>query len=330
MATLITDSRCSKRVPDIFFLYSVVILTLVGMFLGCSSISGNGETEGDGEPAEEEVVNPLSPADCLRDPGCSQIMVAAHRGDHGEYPENSLAGLRSAASLGCAFVEVDVQHTADEVLVLMHDGEVDRTTDGRGRVTELTWEQIQALTLKMSNPEDPESVRIPRFSEALYLAQELEVMLYVDQKTNRGDLVLAEIQAGNYYDQALVRDEVEKLLPMVGQDERLLVMPPLASSITFDQILEQIPGVLIVEISNPTAWPELTTYIRERGVKVQQDVMAGGDLLALTGNYTGWKSFIEAGVNLPQTDLPELLVDAIRKYLETGIFPEEGPGMEWR
>ena len=60
--------------------------------------------------------------------------LIGHRGAAGHAPENTLAGLRRAAALGVAWVEVDIRLTADGRLVLLHDPRLDRTTDGRGPV----------------------------------------------------------------------------------------------------------------------------------------------------------------------------------------------------
>lgn len=58
------------------------------------------------------------------------------------------------------------------------------------------------------------------------------------------------------------------------------------------------------------------------GVKVQQDAFVRGDTIAiLTGSYSGWKSFIDAGVWLLQTDEPEMLIPAVLDYRATGVFP---------
>ena len=66
-------------------------------------------------------------------------LVVAHRGASGQAPENTLAAFRLAIDQGAAAVECDVQLSADGVPVVIHDGSVDRTTDGRGAVGELRW-----------------------------------------------------------------------------------------------------------------------------------------------------------------------------------------------
>src|SRR5207302_11253553 len=69
--------------------------------------------------------------------------VIGHRGAAGRAPENTLAGLRRAKALGCAWVEFDVRLTGDGALVLCHDARLDRTTDGHGRVAALSLAAIR-------------------------------------------------------------------------------------------------------------------------------------------------------------------------------------------
>src|SRR5207249_5332732 len=61
--------------------------------------------------------------------------VIGHRGAAAYAPENTLAGLRRAKALGCAWVEFDVRLTGDGALVLCHDPRLDRTTSGSGLVS---------------------------------------------------------------------------------------------------------------------------------------------------------------------------------------------------
>ena len=71
--------------------------------------------------------------------------ISAHRGASVTHPENTLASIREAIWLGAQQIEVDVVMTADGELVLMHDGTVDRTTDGSGTVSSFTLAQIKQL-----------------------------------------------------------------------------------------------------------------------------------------------------------------------------------------
>lgn len=70
-------------------------------------------------------------------------LVIAHRGGAGLWPENTLYGFEKASSLGVDVIEIDVRSTSDGVLVVIHDGTLDRTTDGAGRVSEVTLAELK-------------------------------------------------------------------------------------------------------------------------------------------------------------------------------------------
>jgi glycerophosphoryl diester phosphodiesterase len=83
------------------------------------------------------------PEPLLRD-GAAPVVIA-HRGACAVAPENTMAAFRAAWEAGARWLETDVQPTADAGLVLIHDDEVDRTTDGIGQVRELTTAALTGL-----------------------------------------------------------------------------------------------------------------------------------------------------------------------------------------
>ena len=80
----------------------------------------------------------------LRAPG-QPAFVAGHRGDRASAPENTLPALENAIASDMEFVETDVQLTKDGVPVLMHDDTIDRTTNGRGAVADISWKSLKKL-----------------------------------------------------------------------------------------------------------------------------------------------------------------------------------------
>jgi glycerophosphoryl diester phosphodiesterase len=101
--------------------------------------------------------------------------VIGHRGCAGEAPENTLNSFQRALEVGAAILESDVHLTRDDVPVLLHDDEVDRNTDGSGRVAELTFARVQELDAGYrfspdgghSHPFRGRGLRIPSLREAL-------------------------------------------------------------------------------------------------------------------------------------------------------------------
>lgn len=84
--------------------------------------------------------------DCAREDGVT--LLQAHRaGDRPGAAENSLRAIEASLADGAVFAEIDVAKTADGVLVLMHDDDVDRTTTGSGTLADMTYTELSALAL---------------------------------------------------------------------------------------------------------------------------------------------------------------------------------------
>lgn len=78
-------------------------------------------------------------------PGPRRPLVIAHRGDSAHAPENTLAAFEKAVGTGVDYIELDVHLSRDDRVIVIHDETVDRTTDGHGRVADLTLAHLQAL-----------------------------------------------------------------------------------------------------------------------------------------------------------------------------------------
>ncbi len=91
----------------------------------------------------------------------------AHRGATGYAPENTIAAFDKAVEMKADYIEIDVQRSKDGELVIIHDTTVDRTTDGTGKVKELTLEQLRALDAGSFMGEQFKGEKIPTFEEIL-------------------------------------------------------------------------------------------------------------------------------------------------------------------
>src|SRR5438094_7725558 len=99
--------------------------------------------------------------------------VIGHRGAAEHAPENTLAGLRRAKQLGCAWVEFDVRLTGDGALVLCHDGRLERTTTGRGRLSAQSLGAIRRCDAGSWFAPEFAGEIVPTLDEALLLAAKL-------------------------------------------------------------------------------------------------------------------------------------------------------------
>jgi glycerophosphoryl diester phosphodiesterase len=95
------------------------------------------------------------------------VLVDAHRGSSASHPENTLAALRAAIAAGADSVEFDVRLSADGHPVVIHDEEVDRTTDGAGEVASLSLAEIRGLDAGAWKGADFVGERVPTLAEAL-------------------------------------------------------------------------------------------------------------------------------------------------------------------
>jgi glycerophosphoryl diester phosphodiesterase len=91
------------------------------------------------------------------------VLKIGHRGAAGHAPENTLAAVRKGIALGVDFVEIDVRRTADGRLVVLHDATVNRTTDGKGRIESLRFQDLEKL-------DAGDGEHIPTLAEVLKVA----------------------------------------------------------------------------------------------------------------------------------------------------------------
>ena len=126
-------------------------------------------------------------------------LLIAHRGGAGLAPENTLEAFRNAVERwGADMLEMDVRSTRDGEVMVLHDDTVDRTTDGTGRIDELTMAQVQELDAgyRFRDPGGEPSfrgkgVRIPRFEEVLEALP--GIRMNVEAKDGRSAPRLADI-----------------------------------------------------------------------------------------------------------------------------------------
>ncbi|GGI52707.1 glycerophosphoryl diester phosphodiesterase [Mucilaginibacter galii] len=95
--------------------------------------------------------------------------LCAHRGGFESTPENTVPGFEEAIKYGAQMIEFDIQFTKDSALVIMHDGTVDRTTNGRGAVADMTLNEIRKLDAGIKKGSKFASTKVPTLDETLAL-----------------------------------------------------------------------------------------------------------------------------------------------------------------
>ena len=103
----------------------------------------------------------------MYNPESDYVIVACHRGDWRNYPENSLPAIESVIRMGVDMMELDLKMTKDSVLVLCHDWTLDRTTTGHGPVSDYTYEELLQFDLKRGHGIAIPGLKIPTLRQAL-------------------------------------------------------------------------------------------------------------------------------------------------------------------
>jgi glycerophosphoryl diester phosphodiesterase len=207
-------------------------------------------------------------------------LVIAHRGDSAHRPENTLASFASALEVGAEIVELDVQFSRDRHVVVLHDPEVDRTTDGTGRVQDLTLAELRRFSAGYPARfgDAYRGERIPTLAEVLGLLRDRAVAMI----EIKHDSVTADAEGGvEAHTVAEVRKAgMEKQVALISFSRTALVRcRAIAPAITRGHLfLRAEVGEVLAgarEVASTLVMPEksmlsveLRDRAREAGVKV--------------------------------------------------------------
>lgn len=257
----------------------------------------------------------------------SSVIVASHRGDWRNFPENSLAAIDNAIKMGVDIVELDVQRTKDGVLILMHDPTLDRTTTGKGKISEVTIDSIQKLKLK--NGCAIRTIhKVPTLEEALLHAKG-KIMLNLDKADRFFEEVYALMKKTGTTKQVIMKgnksaDAVKKqygdylndviYMPIVNLDktnaeEQIETFIKDMNPVAFELLFKKDSNPLPVKLKASLNKRALIWY------NTLWDTMAGGhdDDMSLSNPDAGYGYLIDKlGARIIQTDRPQYLLDYLR------------------
>lgn len=122
----------------------------------------------------------------------NDIKAIAHRGYSKEAPENTLPAYRLAKEKGFKYAECDVAFTKDGVAVLLHDSSIDRTSNGEGRLSDLTYAEVLQYDFGSWFSDKYVDLKIPTFEQFIDLCKEIELHPYIELKSS-GDYTKEQI-----------------------------------------------------------------------------------------------------------------------------------------
>lgn len=265
------------------------------------------------------------------------VLVVAHRACHAPAPsrgmakpapENSLEALDRCVALGVDMVEIDIRRTADGALVVMHDATVDRTTNGHGRVSDLSLRQVQTLRLEGSARGEA-----PPTLEAVLARAQGRILINLDVKEPIAEQVAQVVLASGAAGQVLVKARPEAgaapmadlppyrslaFMPMVGAVNGRAVGDP--AGIAALQVLAEnrIPAIELCDLRR-SEFKAVRAAARLARVRLWSNALARKGLrgawtrawaggAAADGRHT-WRRLIDDGVSVIQTNRPAALLD---------------------
>jgi glycerophosphoryl diester phosphodiesterase len=262
------------------------------------------------------VVTAQHRADAIRrkllDSSSDEVLVASHRATHHVYPENSVKAIQASIDLGVDIIEIDVKVSKDGIPFLMHDRTMDRTTTGKGDPEELTWDELQQLSIVDKGKKT--SYKIPSLEAALELADG-KILVDLDLKTDRVDRVMAVVKRLDMKETVFFFDSDYDVLSRIkAADKDFMIMPRAYSVSQVDSAIMLFdPPVVHIDFSFYNE--ECVQLIKNSYSRVWINALGEYDKELKAGKTKqALKKLLENGASIIQTDEPELLLKALEKY----------------
>lgn len=234
----------------------------------------------------------------------NKFVVVAHRGNHVDMPENTVAAINATIQCGADYAELDLRTTKDGQLVLMHDGTVDRMTNGKGKVSDLTWADIKQLKV---NSKDGKDYRVPTFAEALRAAKG-KVNIYLDFKDADVAETWKQIQAAGMEQQIVVYlNSKEQYKQWRKTAPQMPLMTSVPDEVTTPAQLNYLLDNIAIAVLDNVTDSAMLAVARQHGVAIWLDAQTPSE-----GPAT-WNAVLNKGVQGMQSDHPEALVSYLKK-----------------
>lgn len=282
-------------------LFWVVIGVSGSWQIGTSIAGPSGVIGPDWAVAASPASNNQTLDDCIRNPACGRRLAVGHRGTIVWAPENTIAAFDAALQMGADAVEMDVRRTRDDVLILMHDATLDRTTDCSGQVAQKTWAELQQCAVQAVLPGIP-TEKIPTFRDALvWLKGRTVIDVDVKDPTLLVDVASA-IEAEGMQNQVMVLTKtIQAANALSDRGIAVLALANNANAVSAALALQKKPVAVEVDIK---LLASVSNQIHKAGLRVFVDALEGCDLVGVTC----YRRVVRSGADLIQTDRLPVLV----------------------
>lgn len=256
--------------------------------------------------------------DCLDEAGIA--IVSAHRGGPASgWPENGLETMRATLAATPALMEIDVAASADGVLFLMHDNELDRTTTGSGYADRAQWKDVASLRLEDKNgkktPFSP-----PKFSDVLAWAKSRTIVQVDFKRSARYEDVIDEIYRQGAEDRVILiaysmasAQKLHRLAPDI------MISLSVESQSELNRVVAAgVPADRLLGFTGTRApRPRLFSLLDDRNIEVIFGTLGGRDSIdndiAATSDEARYAQIAAAGADIIATDRPRAAHAALEK-----------------
>ena len=175
----------------------------------------------------------------------TKTQITAHRGYSAIAPENTISAFEEAVKIGADYIELDVQLTADEQLVVFHDKTIDRTTDGTGELSNMTYEELQEFSAGKWFSKDGEF-------------DEQKISLLADVLEDVGNDILLNIEIKNHGDVKKTAEKTAEVIEEYGIERSCYVTSFSYTALkAIKKINPKIKTGLIANIATSTSFSQL-------------------------------------------------------------------------
>lgn len=259
---------------------------------------------------QPEYIRTMAGMTAFRSAKVQVVGIAAHRAANEFAPENTLAAMQIALNLEVDFIEMDVRQTKDGRSVLLHDGKLDRTTNGKGPVKELNFDQVR--TLSAGSWFDPffVSEKVPTLEEACRLIAEHnekfkhKTYFYVDCKDINGQVLIETLSKYKLLEGSVFYVNERQIGQIRALATGARVLPGLNGPKDLIRMIDTYhPYALDVNWEDLSK--ELIDNAHAKGVKIFSDGFGGNQ------SIESYKKAINSGIDMISTNKISVFSDAV-------------------
>ena len=266
----------------------------------------------------------------MNNPESDYVIVASHRGDWRNYPENSIPAIESVIRMGVDILEIDVKMTKDSVLVLSHDKTIDRMLNGKGRISDFTYDSLMTFRLRRAQNVVTDSLRIATLEEALTVCKD-RIVVNLDHAWDLYDEAMAIAEKVGVVDQILMKGKkplAEVEAKMSTHENNFMYMPIVdINKASGKQLFDEYKKL---GVGTQIAYEICFQKVNDDALNCMKEIVDGGSKVwvnTIWGSLCGYLDddaayeygpekyygkVLDMGVTMIQTDRPEFFISYLR------------------